>query len=223
MIGTLSMVATPIGNLGDISQRALDVLESVDVILCEDTRVTRKLLQHYEIDTQCMSYHQHSDDKKVREIAELLKQGKNMALVSDAGTPGISDPGNRLIADLSQMMPELQVFGIPGASAMTVALSVSGFPTDKFTFMGFIPHKNKRKKFLEEVRESKYTSCFFESCHRIEKCIKEMKEIFEGEREVVICRELTKKFETTYRGSITDIAAMDIPTKGEFVVVVRAK
>lgn len=223
MIGTLSIVATPIGNLGDISKRALDILEQSDVILCEDTRVTRKLLQYYEIDSECMSYHQHSDDKKVREIADLLQQGKNLALVSDAGTPGISDPGNRLIADLCQTMPDLQIFGIPGASAMTVALSVSGFPTDKFTFMGFIPHKNKRKKFLEEVRDSKYTSCFFESCHRIEKCIKEMAEILQSDREVVICRELTKKFESTYRGTITDIAAMEIPAKGEFVVVVRGR
>jgi len=146
--GKLYIVATPIGNLGDITLRALETLKSVDFVLCEDTRVTSRLLSHYEIKTPTISYHQHSEDKKVREIIDLLNKGKNLALVTDAGTPGISDPGNRLIESVINNSKSIEVIPIPGPSAVVTALSISGFSTDKFVFMGFPPHKNKRQMFV---------------------------------------------------------------------------
>ncbi|PIT86295.1 MAG: 16S rRNA (cytidine(1402)-2'-O)-methyltransferase, partial [Candidatus Magasanikbacteria bacterium CG10_big_fil_rev_8_21_14_0_10_43_6] len=176
-IGTLYLVATPIGNLGDITFRAIETLSSVAVILCEDTRVTKKLLDHYDIKTKTLSYHQHSDAKKVKEIEILLQQGKNLALVTDAGTPSISDPGNKLIADLYVYNPGLHVVPIPGAAAVTTAMSIAGFATDKFLFLGFPPHKNKRKKFFEEVAQSLYTVGFYESSHRIEKALAELQDV----------------------------------------------
>jgi 16S rRNA (cytidine1402-2'-O)-methyltransferase len=244
-IRQLFIVTTPIGNLADITLRALEVLKSVDFVLCEDTRVTKKLLDHYQINTPTISYHQHSDEKKVKEIKELLKQGKNLALVTDAGTPGISDPGNLLIADLvgchselvsgsidikthanGEILNQVQddilgIIPIPGVSAATAALSISGFPTDKFIFMGFPPHKNKRQKFFKEVAENKYTTAFYESNHRIKKCLDNLKEVLQPNRQIVVCRELTKKFETIYRGTIEEILKMDIKEKGEFVVIVK--
>ncbi|PIY92668.1 MAG: 16S rRNA (cytidine(1402)-2'-O)-methyltransferase, partial [Candidatus Magasanikbacteria bacterium CG_4_10_14_0_8_um_filter_42_12] len=150
----LSIVATPIGNLGDITLRALEVLKIADIILCEDTRVTKKLLSHYEIDTPTMSYHQHSDEKKISEILSLLADGKHLALVTDAGTPGISDPGNKLIAECRMQNAELEIIPIPGPSAVIAALSISGLPTDKFIFMGFPPHKKGRETFFREVADA---------------------------------------------------------------------
>jgi len=223
MNGKLYIVATPIGNMSDITFRAIDTLKSVDFILCEDTRVTQKILNHYNIDVKTISYHQHSDDNKVRKIEELLNEGNSLALVTDAGTPGISDPGNLLISQLLENNSDLEIITIPGASAIISILSVSGFPTDKFTFLGFIPQKNKRKKFIEEIKTSKKTCVFYESCHRIKKCIKEIAEILEEDREIVIGRELTKKFETIYRTTIKEILNLDILEKGEFVIVVRGK
>ncbi len=216
----LYIVATPIGNLSDITLRALETLKSVDFILCEDTRVTKNLLDHYKISKPLISYHQHSDEKKIKEIKELMEQGKNLALVTDAGTPGISDPGNQLIYDLGFRISDLEITPIPGASALTTALSISGFPTDKFVFMGFPPHKNKRQKFFKEVADNKYTTVFYESNHRIKKCLENLKEVLASDRQVMICRELTKKFETIYRGTIEEILQMGIKEKGEFVVVV---
>lgn len=223
MNGKLYIVATPIGNMEDITFRAVNTLKSVDFVLCEDTRVTQKILNHYEIDTKTISYHQHSSENKVNQIEELLNEGKNLALVTDAGTPGISDPGNLLISQLLENNKNLEIITIPGASAIISILSVSGFPTDKFVFLGFIPQKNKRKKFIEEIKTSEKTSVFYESCHRIKKCLKEMSEILEENREVVIGRELTKKFETIYRGTVKDIASMDILDKGEFVLIVKSQ
>lgn len=223
MIGTLFIAATPIGNLSDITFRAIDVLKSVDMILCEDTRVTQKLLNHFEIKTPTMSYHQHSDDKKVREITALLESGKNLALVTDAGTPGISDPGNKLISDLRLRILDLQIVPIPGPSAVISALSISGFPTDKFLFLGFPPHKKGRNKFFQEVADAKYTVAFYESSHRITKAIAQLVGVLEPERNVCICRELTKKFETVYRGTMAEISEMAVSEKGEFVVVVGAR
>lgn len=218
--GKLYIVATPIGNLGDVGLRAIDTLKTVDIILCEDTRVTKKLLDYYQITTPTLSYHQHSDNKKVSEIEKLLAQGKNLALVTDAGTPGISDPGNYLINQLTnKLINELTIIPIPGPSAVTAALSVSGFPTDKFIFMGFPPHKNKRQKFFKEVAENKYTTIFYESNHRIRKCLGELARVLEPGREIVVCRELTKKFETIYRGTITEILQQNILEKGEFVIL----
>ncbi len=246
-MATLYIVSTPIGNLGDITLRAIETLKTADLILCEDTRVTQKILNHFEIKTKTLSYHQHSDEKKVNEIKNMLEEGKNLALVTDAGTPGISDPGNHLISSVIARTSEHSgeergnpkgskqnagitsslvaprndvVVPIPGPSAVIVALSISGFPTDKFTFLGFPPHKNKRKKFFQEVSDAKYTVSFYESCHRIKKCLSELAEVIDPETKVCVCRELTKKFESVYRGSIKEILEMDIPEKGEFVLVI---
>lgn len=225
MVGRLFIVATPIGNLDDITLRALEILRSVDCILCEDTRVTSNLLSHFEIKTQTMSYHHHSGIEKMMEIRDLLQSGKNLALVTDAGTPGVSDPGNILIEFLtsSDTHSVIEVVAVPGASALSSALSICGFPTDKLLFLGFPPHKNKRQSFFKHVGESEYTTVFFESNHRIKKALAALSEVLDSKRKIVVCRELTKKFETTYRGTISEIIKMNISEKGEFVVVVNAK
>ena len=223
-MATLFIVATPIGNLEDLSMRALRILKEVDFILCEDTRVTKKILNYYQIEKPILSYHQHSRLKKVNYILELLKQGKNLALVSDAGTPGISDPGGKLINFLIKT-PGLviKIVPIPGPSAATAAASISGLPMDKFLFLGFPPTKRKRKKFFQEVIKSKYPVIFYESPYRIIKTLKELSS-FISDREVVVCRELTKKFETIYRGEIEEVIKeieKDI-IKGEFVIIVES-
>lgn len=224
MPGKLYIVATPIGNLSDMTARALETLRSVDCILCEDTRVTINLLNHFEIKTPTMSYHHHSDMSKMMEIRDMLESGKNMALVTDAGTPGVSDPGNILIEFLtsSDANSVIEVLPIPGVSALTAALSICGFPTDKMLFLGFPPHKNKRQQFFKRVGESEYTTVFFESNHRIKKALASLGEVLSPNRQVVVCRELTKKFETVYRGTISDIHALNISEKGEFVIVINA-
>ena len=221
---TLYIIGTPIGNLKDITLRALEVLKEVDLILCEDTRVTKKLLEHYQIKKPLLNYHQHSRLKKVNYILELLKQGKNLALVSDAGTPGISDPGNLLVYEaIERLREKVEIIPIPGPSAATAAASISGFPMDKFLFLGFPPTKRKRKKFFEAVVKSKYPVIFYESPYRIIKTLKELSS-FISDREVVVCREVTKKFETIYRGEIEEVIKeieKDI-IKGEFVIIVES-
>jgi 16S rRNA (cytidine1402-2'-O)-methyltransferase len=219
--GILYIVATPIGNLGDISERAVSTLRAVDLILCEDTRVTKNLLDHFGISTRTLSYHQHSDAKKIKEIQLLLQSGKNIALVTDAGTPGISDPGNVLVQAVLKSDPATRIVPIPGASAIAAALSISGFPTDKFLFLGFPPHKSKRQKFFKEAAESQYTVAFYESGHRIKKCLLELKTFFSADREIMVCRELTKKFETVYRGTISSLMEQMQDDRGEFVVVIK--
>lgn len=221
---TLYIVSTPIGNLKDISPRAIEVLKGVDLILCEDTRITKKLLAHYSIKTQTLSYHQHSKLKKIEYIIQLFKKGKNLALVSDAGTPGISDPGNKLIETILEGPNFVKVEPIPGASAVTSAASISGFYMDKFVFMGFPPHKKKRKKFFEEVVNSKYSVIFYESPYRIIKTLNELKDN-RLKSKIVVCRELTKKFETIYRGTADEVLDQLKAgvVKGEFVVVINAE
>ena len=219
--GNLYIIATPIGNLSDITLRALETLKMVDIILCEDTRVTKNLLDHFQISKQLMSYHHHSDQRKMKEIEKLLREGNNIGLVTDAGTPGISDPGNQLVNYLARNMEQGTIISIPGVSAVTTALSISGFPTDKFFFLGFPPHKNKRQKFFQEAANSEFTTVFFESGHRIKKCLGELSKILDEKREVVVCRELTKKFETVYRGSILKVMEEMRDERGEFVVVVN--
>ncbi len=222
--GILFIVATPIGNLSDMTFRAIETLKSVDFVVCEDTRVTQKLLKHYSIETKTMSYHQHSTGQKVQEIVELLEQGKNLALVSDAGTPGISDPGNLLIGEIYERKKfEVQVIPIPGASAIISALSVSGFPTDKFLFLGFPPHKKKRQKFFQTVADSSYTVGFYESSHRIAKALESLGAFLEPDREMCVCREISKAFESVYRGNIQKILDQKIPEKGEFVIIIKGK
>lgn len=224
-MSTLYIVATPIGNLEDLSFRALRILKEVDLILAEDTRVTKKLLEHYQIKTPAFSYHQHSKLKKVNYILELLKKGKSLALVSDAGTPGISDPGNKLISEIvRELGNQIKIVPIPGSSAGVTAASISGFPMDKFIFLGFPPTKRKRRKFFEEIINSKYPVIFYESPYRILKTLNELK-IINYELRIVVCRELTKKFETVYRGKINkvieEIKKGEI--KGEFVVIIEGK
>ena len=221
-MATLYIVATPIGNLQDMTLRAVETLKRVDLILCEDTRVTQKLLSHYEIKTPTLSYHQHSKLNKTEYILDILKQGKNLALVSDAGTPGVSDPGNQLIQKIVESLGDsVKIEPTPGASAVTALASISGFPVDKFLFLGFPPMKNKRKKFFEEVADSKYSTVFYESPYRIIKTLKELSPLI-GEREIVVCRELTKKFETIYRGEIEEVIKNieGGEIKGEFAVIV---
>ena len=224
-IPILYVVATPIGNLDDISKRALQVLEGVDLILCEDTQVSKKLLNHYGINTPVVSYHQHSRLKKINYILRLLREGKNLALICDAGTPGISDPGNVLIKKvIEQLRDEVKIVSIPGPSALIAAGSISGFPMNRFIFLGFPPSKKKRKKFFEEISNSKYPVIFYESPYRILKTLKELSS-FINKREVVVCRELTKKFETVYRGTIDKVIEKitEDKIKGEFVVIVSER
>jgi 16S rRNA (cytidine1402-2'-O)-methyltransferase len=234
----LSVVATPIGNLQDITLRALDVLSESDFILCEDTRVTKKLLDYYNIQTKTVSYHQRSGDKKVHYIIDLLKQGKNLSLVSDAGTPGISDPGGKLVeAIVKELGDEARIEAIPGPSAVIAGLSVSGMPTDKFLFLGYPPHKKGRQKFIYSIFTSDYTVAIYESKHRIMKFLEEMeqaKEVVEKElgRQIVVkmtvCRELTKMHETVYRGEVEKIKKTILEKgeeakKGEFVIIINVR
>lgn len=225
----LYIVATPIGNLEDLSFRALRILREADLILCEDTRRTRKLLSYYKIKNRVLSYHQHSKLKKIEKILKFLKEGKNLALVSDAGTPGISDPGNELIKFLIKRIPDLRVIPVPGPSAITAAASISGFSMEKFLFLGFPPTKKKRKKFFKEVANSKYPVIFFESPYRVLKTLKQLKEAIEQYNnegvELVVCRELTKKFEIIYRGNTEEVLEEIGPDKikGEFVIILNRK
>jgi 16S rRNA (cytidine1402-2'-O)-methyltransferase len=226
-MANLYIVATPIGNLEDITLRALRVLKEVDLILCEDTRVTKKLLDRYQIKKPLLSYHQHSKLQKIEEIISLLKEGKNLALVSDSGTPGVSDPGNKLVNEVVKWLSDrVKIVPIPGPSALTCAASVSGFAMDKFLFLGFLPKKKKRKEILKEILESKYPVIFYESPYRILKTLKELKEAMNSEQRatnnIVVARELTKKFETIYRGKIEEVIKkiQEDKIRGEFVVIV---
>lgn len=216
-MGKLFVVSTPIGNLGDITLRALETLKSVDVIACEDTRHTLQLLNHFEIKKPLVSYHQHSKESKVEQIISSILEGKDVAMVTDAGTPGISDPGEILIR--SAIENEIEVVTIPGVSAAVTALSVSGLATDEFIFIGFLPHKKGRQTKLRELAEIKRTIILYESPFRITKLLNELLE-FVGDRQVSVCRELTKKFEQVYRGKISEILPQ-IKEKGEFVVIIE--
>jgi 16S rRNA (cytidine1402-2'-O)-methyltransferase len=220
-MATLYIVATPIGNLEDISKRALRILSKVSFILSEDTRTTQKLLDRYGIKTPTLSYHQHSKLKKVEEIVKLLGGNKDLALVSDAGTPGISDPGNKLVKKVVELLGDkVKVVSIPGPSAVTVAASISAFPMDKFLFLGFPPTKKKRKKFFEQVFKSEYPVILYESPYRIIKTLEELET--EGkEPKVMVARELTKKFETVYRGSVEEVIGKlkEEKIRGEFIII----
>jgi 16S rRNA (cytidine1402-2'-O)-methyltransferase len=223
-MANLYIVATPIGNLEDISLRALRILKEVDLILCEDTRVTKKLLDRYQIKKPLLSYHQHSKLQKINYIISLLKKGKNLALVSDSGTPGVSDPGNKLVNEVVKWLSDrVKIIPIPGPSALTCAVSVSGFPMDRFLFLGFLPKKRKRKEVLKEILESKYPVIFYESPYRIIKTLKELGSM-NKEVGIVVAKELTKKFETVYRGKVDKVIEEleKSLVKGEFVVIVKS-
>lgn len=222
--GILYVVATPIGNMGDMTHRAIETLKSVDLVLCEDTRVTRHLLDHYAIGTGTMSYHAQSKISKHEKIIEMLREGKSLALVSDAGTPTISDPGVMLIEMIKTELPEVKIVAIPGASALTAALSISGIPSPQFTFYGFLPHKKGRETIFKEISSSERTSVFYESPHRIERTLESLAKHVGGNKKVVIAREITKIFEETVSGTAAEVVEYfkNNPDKvrGEFVVIV---
>jgi 16S rRNA (cytidine1402-2'-O)-methyltransferase len=215
----LYIVATPIGNLGDISLRALEVLKSVDAIACEDTRVTSKLLARYQIKKELISYHQHTRVDKLKKLLSLLVDGKNIALVTDAGTPGLSDPGNQLVELLAQ--EGVGIEAIPGPSALAVAISVCHFSTQEFVFYGFLPQKKGRQTKLKEIGLERKAIILYESVYRIKKLLNEILE-YAGDREVCVCRELTKVFQTIYRGKITEVIP-ELVEKGEFVVIIKGE
>lgn len=220
------IVATPIGNLNDISLRAISVLNSSDLILVEDTRITKVLLNKYNINKPLVSYHQHSKLKKINEIINFLKEGKIISLVCDAGTPGINDPGNFLIQEILKSIPNIRIVPIPGPNAAITALSASGFPSDKFVFLGFPPHKKGRQSFFKNIGKREETIVFYESKYRIIKTLRELAEISEiNERPIVVARELTKQFEAFYRGTINEVLEQlsKIKLLGEFVIVIRSK
>ncbi len=226
-IGTLYMVATPIGNLEDITLRALRVLKEVSCILCEDTRHTKKLLMHYEIKTRTESFHSHSDTRKMEKIAQWLEDGQNLALVSDAGTPLVSDPGSPLISFLREKFGNsLCISPIPGASALSAALSIIPIPSGRFRFLGFLPHKKGRQTLVRMMSESEESHVLYESSHRILKLLEELIKDFPTAH-VWIARELTKQFEEVLEGnpqSLYDTLTRDAnKQKGEFVVVISRK
>lgn len=224
MTGILYIVGTPIGNLEDFTLRGLRILKEVSLILCEDTRVTKKLLERYEINTPLLSYHQHSKIEKTSYIAGLLREGKNLALVSDAGTPGISDPGNKLIEELIAQKEDQEIIAIPGPSALSAAASICGFAMDKFLFLGFPPLKKKRAAFFKKIALSEFPVVFYESPYKIIKTLNEIKTANQDAL-IFVCRELTKKFETVYRGKIAEVIekVKSGVIKGEFTVVVKNK
>jgi len=218
---TLYVVATPIGNLEDISIRAINVLSNVDFILAEDTRVTKVLLDRYNIHKEIISYHQHSGVHKIDKVIELLRKGHNLALVSDAGTPGVNDPGGFLIQNVLETLPEVRIVPVPGPNAAITALSASGFPADTFHYLGFVPHKKGRQTFFKNIERMPETLVFYESKHRIGKTLEALKAVL-GSRPLLIARELTKQFETLYRGTIEHVTPAVLGDKvlGEFVIVI---
>ena len=221
MAGTLYLVATPIGNLADITHRALQVLKDVNLIACEDTRHTHKLLQHYGITTKTISYHEHNEQQRAAELINLLKQGSDVAVVSDAGTPSISDPGFRLVR--AAIENEVAVVPVPGPSALITALIAAGLPTDEFFFAGFLPSRsNARRARLNELRAVPGTLVFYEAPHRLATMLKDAYEVL-GEREAVVARELTKLHEEIRRGRLSELgehyANVENP-RGEIVVLI---
>ena len=221
MPGTLFLVATPIGNLADITHRALQVLRDADLIACEDTRHTRKLLQHYGIDTRTISYHEHNEQQRAAELIELLRQGSDVAIVSDAGTPAISDPGFRLVR--AAVENEITIVPLPGPSALISALIAAGLPTDQFFFGGFLPARSSaRRARFDELRSVPGTLIIYEAPHRLAASLRDAHEIL-GEREAVVARELTKLHEEIRRGRLSDLAehysTVEQP-RGEIVLLI---
>ncbi len=225
-MGILSVVATPIGNLADITLRALETLKAADVIACEDTRVSAKLLARYEIQKPLLIFHAQSNRSAGNRILQLLAEGKHVALVTDAGTPGISDPGSALVRQVRDTFKngEVRIEALPGPAAVTAALSIAGVATDEFTFLGFLPHKKGRQTLFQEIADASRTIVFYESPHRIEKALASLKDVLEPERRVITLRELTKMYESVIEGSAEEVAQhfADHPdeVRGEFVVIV---
>jgi 16S rRNA (cytidine1402-2'-O)-methyltransferase len=222
MPGTLYIVSTPIGNLNDITFRAVEVLKQVDLIACEDTRRTKILLEKFGLAKNLISYYNYNERQRAEEIIRELKSGKNVALVSDSGTPGISDPGFVLIKRAIE--ENITVIPIPGPSAFVCALVGSGLPMDEFVFVGFLPHKKGRKTKLKKLSEEERTIILYESPHRLIKTLNEIVEIF-GDREIAVAKELTKIHEEFFRGKISEVLKKLTPDKikGEFVIVISGK
>ncbi|HEY5401551.1 MAG TPA: 16S rRNA (cytidine(1402)-2'-O)-methyltransferase [Pyrinomonadaceae bacterium] len=220
MPGTLYVVATPIGNLADITQRAIQILKDVELIACEDTRHTRKLLQHFGINTKTTSYHEHNENQRGDELLDLLKQGSDIAVVSDAGTPAISDPGFRLVR--SAIENEITVVPVPGPSALITALVAAGLPTDEFFFAGFLPPRaSARQTRLRGLASVPGTLIFYEAPHRLAATLKDAYETL-GEREAVVARELTKLHEEVRRGRLSDLVEhySQVEPRGEIVLLI---
>jgi 16S rRNA (cytidine1402-2'-O)-methyltransferase len=218
--GTLYVVSTPIGNLGDISHRALHILGNVDVIAAEDTRTTRVLLDHYAIATSLVSYYLQNELRRIPELVQRLAAGGSVAVVSDAGTPGISDPAFALVR--AALEGGAHVVAVPGASAMLTALVASGLPTERFVFEGFLPHKKGRKTRIGQIVLEPRTVVLYESPHRIERTMADLAELMGGRR-AVLARELTKKFEEMRRGTIEELleGVRAVPPRGEIVVIIE--
>jgi 16S rRNA (cytidine1402-2'-O)-methyltransferase len=216
----LYLVPTPLGNLKDITLRALEVLQQVDVILCEDTRTSSKLLQHYQIKKPVSPYHQHNEHKIVPHIVDQLRAGKTMALITDAGTPGISDPAFLLVRECIRQ--EVKVECLPGSTAFVPALVNSGLPTNRFVFEGFLPLKKGRQTLLRQLATEERTMVFYESPMRLVKTLENFIEHFGTERACAVSRELTKMFEENYRGTLQDVCNhfTNKTVKGEIVIVV---
>ncbi|MBI3634492.1 MAG: 16S rRNA (cytidine(1402)-2'-O)-methyltransferase [Candidatus Yonathbacteria bacterium] len=234
-MATFYIIGTPIGNLEDITLRALRVLKEADIILCEDTRVTKRLLSKYNINTPTLSYHAQSKLSKVEKIFTLLEEGKNLALVSDAGTPCISDPGSLLVAQVCEHFKVgplgsprsdlgVSIIPIPGPSALVTALSSAGISVAEFTFLGFLPHKKGRETLFEEIAESKRVMVFYESTHRILKALESLEKFCGNTRHIIVAREITKIYEEFVRGTIAEVRAHFTQNpdrmRGEFVVIV---
>lgn len=220
---SLYIVSTPIGNLGDISQRAISVLQSVDVIACEDTRHSGKLMQHLSISTPCLAFHEHNEREKTASLVKRLQSGESVALISDAGTPLLSDPGYHLVKAAHEA--NIPVVPVPGASALLSALVAAGLPTDRFVFEGFLPNKQlARQKALQNLKAEMATMVFYEAPHRILNCLNDMAEIFGPDREAVLARELSKTYETIHRDSLVNLhtwVKQDAnQQRGEIVLVV---
>jgi len=221
MAGTLYVVSTPIGNLADITMRALSTLREVDLIAAEDTRVTHHLLKHYGIDTPTTPYHQHSLGRKAEKLIEMLNEGKNIALVSDAGTPGVSDPGHEIIT--AAIAQNISIVVIPGASAVITALVASGLTTQRFTFEGFPPRRaGERRAYFTALKDEPRTMVFYEAPHRVVNTLADMRTVW-GERNIAVVREATKIFEEVVRGTMSDAVERfkQVAPRGEFTLVVE--
>ena len=220
--GTLYLVSTPIGHLRDISLRALDILSQVDLIAAEDTRTSRVLLQHYQIQTPLASYHDHNEERVTPALVGRLREGKSLALITDAGTPGISDPGFYLVRAVLQA--GLRVVAIPGATAFIPALVASGLPADRFVFEGFLPHKKGRQTRLRLLKDEVRTIIFYESPQRLERLLRELY-FHLGDRPAAVAREISKKFEEIRRGTLSELiaGAEQMVQKGEFVLIVAGR
>lgn len=224
-MGSLYIVATPIGNLDDISFRAVKVLSEVDLILAENTHTAKKLLSTYDIKTDVWQYNQKSSEKQFLDILNKLKKGKSLALISEAGTPGISDPGSMLVSRVLEDLSNTKIIPITGASALSAIVSVSGLKMDRFCFLGFLPHKKGRQKMIKEIKNNKYSVVLYESRHRLLKLLDELIEHDLDDRDLVIGRELTKIYEQVYRGKANELKEYflenEVEQKGEFVVVIK--